>query len=69
MKINVTPIQDVKVGDKILSTADGMIWEVDALLQDNHHCYVLALVRDERGVRLYDNHLLGKHALMDVVEQ
>ena len=67
MKINVPPIQDVKTGGKILSTADGMVWKVEALLQDNHHCYVLVLVRDERGVRLYDNHLLRKHALMDVV--
>ena len=69
MKINVTPIQDIKAGDKILSTADGKIWEANALLQENHHCYVLVLMRDERGVRLYDNHLLGKYALVDVVEQ
>lgn len=65
--ITETPIQDVQVGDRILSPADGRIWVVDAVFQDNHDTYTLVLARDDKGLHLYDHHLLGRHAILDVV--
>lgn len=65
--ITETPIQDVQVGDRILSPADGRIWVVDAVFRDNHGTYTLVLTRDDNGLRLYDHHLLGRHAILDVV--
>lgn len=60
--ITETPIQDVQVGDRILSPADGRIWVVDAVFQDNHGTYTLVLTRDDKGLHLYDH-----HAILDVV--
>lgn len=65
--ITETPVQDVQAGDRILSPADGRIWVVDAAFQDNHDTYTLVLTRDDNGLRLYDHHLLGRHAILDVV--
>lgn len=65
--ITETPIQDVQVGDRILSPADGRIWVSDAVFQDNHGTYTLVLTRDDKGLHLYDHHLLGRHAILDVV--
>lgn len=65
--ITETPVQDVQVGDRILSPADGRIWVSDAVFRDNHGTYTLVLARDYNGLRLYDHHLLGRHAILDVV--
>ena len=65
--ITETPIQDVQVGDRILSPADGRIWVSDAVFQDNHGTYTLVLTRDDKGLHLYDHHLLGRHTILDVV--
>ena len=65
--ITETPIQDVQIGDRILSPADGRIWVVDAVFQDNHGTYSLVLTRNDKGLHLYDHHLLGRHATLDVV--
>jgi hypothetical protein len=65
--ITETSIQDVRAGDRILSPADGRIWVVDAVFQDNHGTYTLVLTRDDKGLHLYDHHLLGRHAILDVV--
>lgn len=65
--ITETPIQDVRAGDRILSPADGRIWVSDAVFQDNHGTYTLVLTRDDKGLHLYDHHLLGRHAILDVV--
>lgn len=47
--ITETPIQDVQVGDRILSPADGRIWVSDAVFQDNHGTYTLVLTRDAKS--------------------
>lgn len=65
--ITETPIQDVQIGDRILSPADGRIWVSDAVFQDNHGTYTLVLTRNDKGLHLYDHHLLGRHAILDVV--
>lgn len=57
--ITETPIQDVQIGDRILSPADGRIWVSDAVFQDNHGTYTLVLTRNDKGLHLYDHHLLG----------
>jgi hypothetical protein len=65
--ITETPIQDVQVGDRILSPADGRIWVSDAVFQDNHGTYTLVLTRDDKGLHLYDHLLLSRHATLDIV--
>jgi len=65
--ITETSIQDVRAGDRILSPADGRIWVVDAVFQATPGPYTLVLTRDDKGLHLYDHHLLGRHAILDVV--